>query len=130
MHEKGVAPVATWVGVYGAGPLQATLYVSRYRSPAEAGAQLALMAERIGRGTPDFGHHSETAVAGTPVHSVFGHGQVHYFFAAGADLKWLAMPPQLSRVGLALVLGVPADSVPPLATPLPLRTPGGRDSTR
>jgi hypothetical protein len=127
MHQEAVAPLATWVGTYGGGTMQATLYVSRYQTATEAKAQLAAMAAGIGSGTREYGHHSVTAIAGTPVHSAFGHGQVHYFFARGRDVEWLALPPQLARVGLAVVLGVPADSVPPLAAP-PL--PATRDSTR
>lgn len=128
MHDRGVAPVATWVGVYGGGSTEATLYISRYRTPAEAAAQLALMAGRIGSGTTLYGHHSETTVAGTAVHSVFGHGQVHYFFARGVDLTWLAVSPTLARLGLAVVLGVPVDSVPPVAGLMPAPGAGGRDS--
>jgi hypothetical protein len=124
MHGKGVAPVATWVGRYGTGALTATLYVSRYASGGEATAQLGLMAERIGPGTPDYGHHSEATIAGTVVHSAFGHGQVHYFFARGTDLTWLAVPLEISRAGLAGVLGIPVDSVPPVAGSMRRVPPG------
>jgi hypothetical protein len=128
MHDKGVAPVATWVGVYGGGATEATLYVSRYRTPAEAAAQLAVMAGRIGSGTALYGHHSAMTIAGTTVHTVLGGGQVHYFFARGADLTWLAIPPPIGRPGLAQVLAVPVDSVPSAAGPAPLPSRPGRDS--
>jgi hypothetical protein len=117
MHGKEVAPERSWVATYGPEEMGTTLYVSRYESAETAASELARMAAGVeGEGT-GFGHHAEFQVAGLTVHSVFGRGQVHYFYAKDRDLVWLGMVPMLARVGVAQLLNVPPDSVPPFGAP-------------
>jgi len=117
LHGTAVAPVTSAVGLYGSHGLQATLYLSRYASDEDADAALTAMAARLSEGTPEFGHHETQQIVNTEVHRVFGLRQVHYVFLRERDLLWLAVPLQLARVGLADLLDVPADSVPPLEVP-------------
>lgn len=117
LHGTAVAPVTSAVGRYGSHTMQATLYVSRYANGEDAEAALTAMAARLSEGTTEFGHHTAQRIVGTDVHRVFGLRQVHYVFLRERDLLWLAVPLQLARVGLADLLDVPADSVPPLEMP-------------
>jgi hypothetical protein len=125
MHGKEVAPEQSWVATYGPEEMGTTLYVSRYESADLATAELARMAAGVdGEGT-GFGHHAQFEVAGLTVHSVFGRGQVHYFYAKDRDLRWLGMVPMLARVGLAQLLDVLPDSIPSIGAPAasPVATP-------
>jgi hypothetical protein len=94
-----------------------TLYVSRYESADLATAELARMAASVDGDGTGFGHHAQFEVAGITVHSVFGRGQVHYFYAKDRDLLWLGMVPMLARVGLAQLLDVVPDSIPSIGAP-------------
>lgn len=114
MHELDVAPTESVIGFYGPKDMRAVLYVSRFASPEEAGAQLIAMSSGIGSGSSGYGHHQRQDVADYQVHVVFGQGQVHYYWAKNRDLIWLAIPPALARAALAEVLGVALDDVPPL----------------
>ena len=117
MHGKQVAPEQNWVATYGPEEMSTTLYVSRYESAETATSELARMAACVdGEGT-GFGHHAQFKVAGLAVHSVFGRGQIHYFYAKDRDLVWLGMVPMLARVGVAQLLNVPPDSIPPFGAP-------------
>jgi hypothetical protein len=106
LHEKSVAPVESNIGIYGVGEMQAMLYVSHFASAPRADSVLAVMAEKIGTGSSGYGHHTVVTIAGTQVHGVLGHGQVHYFYTKGSDLTWLSVPPPLARPALAELLGV------------------------
>jgi len=125
MHGKEVAPDRSWVATYGPEEMGTTLYVSRYESAETATSELARMAAGVdGEGT-GFGHHAQFEVAGLAVHSVFGRGQIHYFYAKDRDLVWLGMVPMLARVGVAQLLNVPPDSIPPFGAPAAAATPSG-----
>lgn len=117
MHGKDVTPEQNWVATYGPEEMGTTLYVSRYERADLAASELARMATGVdGEGT-GFGHHSQFDVAGITVHSVFGQGQIHYFYAKDRDLVWLGMVPMLARVGVAQLLDVSPDSIPPFGAP-------------
>ncbi len=117
MHGKDVTPEQNWVATYGPEEMGTTLYVSRYESADLASSELARMAAGVtGEGT-GFGHHSQFEVAGITVHSVFGQGQIHYFYAKDRDLVWLGMVPMLARVGVAQLLNVLPDSIPSFGAP-------------
>ena len=115
LHGVSVAPPQTQIGFYGPPDMRALLYVSRFASSTDAESRLAVMAGKIEQGTPAFGHYRRFDVGRTQVNSVFGGGQVHYFFTRGAELTWLAVPPQLARAALAELLAVDLESVPTLA---------------
>jgi len=114
LHRKDVAPDQTYIGHYGTGPSHAMLYVSLFESEDEAESVLEDMSTDIGEGSSGFGHHGTFAVDGTEIHLVLGQGQVHFFFVKGVNLTWLAMVPEMARVGLAQLLEVGAEAVPPL----------------
>jgi hypothetical protein len=73
---------------------------------------LVAMATRIGPGSSGFGHHSSFTAVDHLVHMVFGHGQVHYFYADAEDLVWLAADPRIARTALAELLETATDSIP------------------
>ena len=119
LHEQDVAPTASYIGRYGTEEIGATIYVSRFASPDEAQNQLVAMADGIGDGTAGFGHHRTLEIDGQEVHSVFGRGEVHYFYADGQDLTWLGAHPMFATLALADLLGVSPDSVPGLMPAMP-----------
>jgi hypothetical protein len=112
LHGLDVAPVESRVAVYAVGDLEAVLYVSRFPDDSVAANQLSAMSDRIGEGSSGFERHVRHDVDGIEVHGVVGHGQVHYFFARGSDLIWLAAPPMMARMLLAEVLGVEPELIP------------------
>lgn len=114
LHGEDVAPDETRIGIYGPEDLRTVLYVSRFPTESEARSQLEDMTSRLSEGARGFGHHNQFDVKSKQVHSVFGQGQVHYLFADGEELKWLAVPPRLARPALAEVLGVPVGEIPGL----------------
>jgi hypothetical protein len=123
LHGKAVAPEETFIGHYGTGPSHAMLYVSVFPSQDEAESTIGRMSTRIGDGSSGFGHHKTFTVGGTEIHSVLGQGQVHFFFVKGTRLSWLAMAPEMARVGLAQLLEVGAEAVPPLDSLLAVPSP-------
>ncbi|MFQ6673486.1 MAG: hypothetical protein ACE5GH_01720, partial [Fidelibacterota bacterium] len=97
LHGKEVAPVASYVGHYGAGPDHAMLYLSKFASEMKAQDMLRKMSESIGEGSSGFGHHTKFAVKNRDIHLVLGQGQVHYFFPRGKYLYWLAINTGMAR---------------------------------
>jgi len=114
MHSRSVAPANSRVAHYGPENMRAVLYVSEFESDEAAQEQLNAMAAGIGEGTAQYGHHNQFEVEGRQIHSVFGQGQVHYFFTDGADLVWVSLPLPIARPGLAEILKVEVSSIPPL----------------
>lgn len=112
MHRAEVVPPENYIGHYGTEDLGAVLYISRFPTEATADSFLVAMATRIGAGSGGYGHHASFDAAGHPVHMVFGHGRVHYFYAEAADLVWLAVDARLARPALAELLETAADSIP------------------
>ncbi|HEX9728110.1 MAG TPA: hypothetical protein VGA37_06385 [Gemmatimonadales bacterium] len=120
IYEGEVTAGDTYIGRYGPEHLRATLYVSRFATPEDAQAELAAMADRMSSGTGGYGHHTRATVGEVVLHSVFGHGQVHYFYVSGLDVTWLASPPRLARAAIAELLHVEVDAVrDPLKAPEP-----------
>ncbi len=114
LHGGSVSPSESYVGYYGPPDMRAILYLTRFHDHSGAQAQLVAMADRIGSGSSGFGHHTQFHVLGIEIHSVFGYGQIHYFFARESDVVWLGMPPPVARAGLADLLHVEVDSIPSL----------------
>jgi hypothetical protein len=117
LHRGPVVPNENYVAAYGPKEMRATLYLSRYATADSAAGEVTAMAKDLTGGGSGFGHYTHFAVAGADVHSVFGPGEVNYFYAKDRDVVWLAMPPMLARGGLAQLLAVPEDSIPPLTVP-------------
>ncbi len=117
LHVSGVAPAESHIGYYGGEGPRAVLYRSLFSSEEETRSQLEAMARRIGSGSGGFGHHIEADVLGTRVHQVFGYGQVHYFYARGTTITWMAASPEVARPILAEVLGIEPDSLPDIYAP-------------
>jgi len=103
--------------VYTPEEMRAIIYISRFESADVASEQLDAMATAIGSGSSGYGHHMQTEIGGLTVHSVFGHGAVHYFYTRGTDLTWLAAPPMLARAALAQLLEAEIDQIPQLGAP-------------
>jgi hypothetical protein len=112
MHGAEVVPPENYIGHYGTEDMGAVLYVSRFETGAAADSFLVAMATRIGPGSSGFGHHSSFTAVDHLVHMVFGHGQVHYFYADAEDLVWLAADPRIARTALAELLETATDSIP------------------
>lgn len=112
MHGAEVVPPENHIGHYGTEELGAVLYVSQFDGAAAADSFLVAMAQRIGAGSGGYGHHASFDAADHRVHMVFGHGQVHYFYADAQDLVWLAVDPRIARTALAELLKTATDSIP------------------
>jgi hypothetical protein len=112
MHKAEVVPPENYIGHYGTEEMGAVLYVSRFDTDAAADSFLVAMGTRIGPGSSGYGHHSSFEAVGHHVHMVFGHGQVHYFYADAEDLVWLAVDARLARPALAELLKTATDSIP------------------
>jgi hypothetical protein len=125
LHDRDVAPDASWIGRYALDREEAVVYASRYRTGDAAQGQLDAMAARIGTGTPQFGHHRAFDVAGRAVHAALSPGAIHYFFVRETDLLWMSIRPARARAALADVLGIPADSIPVARPPASPRPQGG-----
>lgn len=91
MHGKGVTPRETRIGAYEGPGGDATLYVSRYRSDAEAREVFEKMDAGIAAGHPHFVHHRLIEVVGTRVSFCLGAGQAHYYLRAHQSVWWLAV---------------------------------------
>ncbi|MBE0593416.1 MAG: hypothetical protein IH616_13555 [Gemmatimonadales bacterium] len=126
LHGQAVGSEQNWVGVYGTMEMPTLVYVSRFPSNDRARAELDAMVVRIDSGTAAFGHHTWFTRNERTVHSVFGQGQVHYFWANDADLWWLGAHPMIARMALTELLQIPLDSIPELGLPMmPPAEPGG-----
>lgn len=112
LHGKDVASQASYMAQYEGGGATATLYVSRFESPAVANSITTDMSAALGGGNPTFAHHERFDVEGIPVHAVVGQGQAHFFFARGTDVVWLAVDYDMARIALADLLGVAMSGVP------------------
>jgi hypothetical protein len=112
MHGAEVVPPENYIGHYGTEDMGAVLYISRFDTEAAADSLLVAMATRIGPGSSGFGHHASFDAADHLVHMVFGHGQVHFFYAEAEDLVWLAVDARLARPALAELLKTATDSIP------------------
>jgi hypothetical protein len=118
MHEgDSLAPGESEVGFYGTDDMRAVLYVSQFATEEDAHAQFVAMSLGIGGGSSGYGHHTQSEIGGLKVHSVFGRGQIHYFYTSGPDVTWLAAPPAVARPLLAELLEIAVDSIPTLLTP-------------
>lgn len=126
LHGMAVGSDRNWVGVYGTMEMPTLVYVSRFASADRAKAELDAMVARIDSGAAGFGHHTWFTQDRRTVHSVFGQGQVHYFWAQDASVWWLGAHPMIARMALTELLQVPADSIPALGLPMmPPAAPGG-----
>jgi hypothetical protein len=112
LHPGPLAPAASEVGFYAAGPERAVLYVTRFPSADLAQAQLDRMAATIGHGRGGFGHHTEATVGDIVVHRALGQGRAHFFFTRNSEVVWLAADDAVARMALAALLGLSVDSLP------------------
>lgn len=112
LHGKDVASQASYMAQYEGGGATATLYVSRFGSPALAHSIAADMSEALGVDNRTFAHHEQFDVDAILVHAVVGQGQAHFFFARGPDVVWLAVDYDMARIALADLLGVSMTRVP------------------
>lgn len=126
LHGQTVGSDRNWVGVYGTMEMPTLVYVSRFPSADRATAELDAMVARIDSGTAGFGHHTWFTRNAQTIHSVFGQGQAHYFWAKDADVWWLGAHPMIVRMALSELLAVPPDSIPELGLPMAAPVaPGG-----
>jgi hypothetical protein len=113
LHPGPLAPAESQVGFYASGENHAVLYVSRFPERPLAQAQLDAMSAAIGRGRGGFGHHTETEIGRTVVHSAVGQGRMHFFFTRDREVLWLVADAEPAREALAELLRLPLDSLPP-----------------
>jgi hypothetical protein len=114
LHKSELAAAESAIGIYGPSDMRAILYVSRFTTEAQAAEQIDAMSDRISAGTPGFGHQRQFEIREQQVHSVFGRGQVHYYYVTGREMIWLTVPPNLARPALGELLDVPLSEIPPL----------------
>ncbi len=126
LHGQPVGSERSWVGIYGPMNMATAVYVSRFDSPDAAETEISAMVARIDAGSVAFGHHTYFNQGGRVVHSVFGQGQVNYFYQQESELWWLGAHPMIARPAIAELLGLPADSIPRLGPPMPA-APTGAD---
>ncbi len=119
LHGQPVGSEQSWVGIYGPMDMATAVYVSRFKSVVDAQAETDAMVARIDSGTVGFGHHTSFNHGDRVVHSVFGQGQVNYFYRQDAELWWLGAHPMIARPAVAELLGIPTDSVPRLGPAAP-----------
>lgn len=120
LHGQTLAPAESYVGRYEEDGIGATLYMSRFAVPNEAAEQVLAMGERIRGGASGFGHYRALEIGGSPVHSVLGQRQIHFFYATGRDVMWVSAHPMLARALLGELLDIHADSIPNLMPPAPV----------
>ena len=119
LHGQPVGSERSWVGIYGPMNLATAVYVSQFESPDDAETEIDAMVARIDSGAVAFGHHTSFNQGGRIVHTVFGQGQVNYFYQQGSELWWLGAHPMIARPAIAELLNIPTDSVPRLGPTTP-----------
>jgi hypothetical protein len=97
LHGKTVATSASLIGLYRGPGGTATLYRTLYGSPSEAEMDDGRMALAIQRGGSAFEHFHRGVRGERTVSMCLGMGQVHFFFASGRSLYWLAADPPVAR---------------------------------
>lgn len=110
LHQKAVPPTSSVTGEYGALDKSATLYVSIYRTNAEAREAGSRMMRLIKGGNRTFGHYSEETRSSIRVGRCVGMGQIHYLFQHGVRVYWLGTDPAVEQEaleGLLKALAVP-----------------------
>ncbi len=90
LHDKEVSGGDNLIGFYGAPEGTATLYASVFGGREQAEQMYARMTSLVSHGGSGFGHYSTRTVDGNAVSVCAGMGQVHYFFARGRVVYWLA----------------------------------------
>lgn len=104
MHGAAVATTKTAIGMYAGSEGRATLYVSTYRTDAEARADYDRMCRRIAPGDSGFTSFQQMMVDGRQVAVCVGEGQLHCFFVQRDRLYWLASDSNVAREVLKDVL--------------------------
>lgn len=97
LHNKRVTSKDSYIGHYAGDGLRATLYFSRFNTEDEASELLESMIEGMKRSGGAFGHFRRFTENDKPVYSVFGLGQIHYFYQTGRSLIWLAADPPVAQ---------------------------------
>ena len=106
MHGKDVGAGENHIGFYGSPRGRAVVYVSLFSTRGAAQRAEQLMHTKIAHGNAAFSHYRTVRLEGEMVGSCVGLGQVHFFFAEGSGVYWLAVDPPLAEPVLrALVLG-------------------------
>ncbi len=123
LHGRPVGSEQSWVGIYGPMDMATAVYVSRFGTADDAASEMEAMVARIDSGATGFGHHTYFERSGRMVHSVFGQGQVNYFYQQDDELWWLGAHPMIARMAVAELLGLLPDSIPELG----MRTPTAPD---
>jgi len=104
LHGKGVSTSKNLIGAYRGAGASATLYRTVYASSAEAERNDERMAAMIERGNNAFEHFHRGVRMERTVSMCLGMGQVHFFFASGRSLYWLAVDPPVAREALEALL--------------------------
>ena len=105
LHDKSVAPAKTSVGYYVSPEGEATLYVSTYKTRAEAASVMSRMASRIKAGNEVFTNYSERTVLGQRLVGCSGLDQAHYVFSRKRNIYWLSADFGVAQQALESLLG-------------------------
>jgi hypothetical protein len=105
LHGKDVADAENLIGWYGGDSATATLYASEYSDAQKAALIYARMSATIEKGEGGFGHYVLSQINGRAVSQCLGMGQVHYFFAHGQVLYWLAVDLDQGNRALDALMG-------------------------
>jgi hypothetical protein len=90
LHGKEIGSGDNLIGMYGSAAGSATLYASVFGGEEEAAQMYSKMASQVGQAGTGFGVCSTRMIEGKIVSMCVGMGQVHYFFARGRVVYWLA----------------------------------------
>jgi hypothetical protein len=104
MHGEEVAQAKNFIGLYSSMAGNATVYASIFSSPSAAQSAVLAMSSRISGGAPEFSHYREFSSRGQQVSMCTGLGQIHYFFARGRTLYWIAVDPPVAAGALQRLL--------------------------
>lgn len=100
LHGKGVSPEENHIAFYADAENGAVLYLSRYSDELEASSEEQKMARGIKAGNPVFAKYRELSLGDQRVSRCVGMGQIHFFFARGAQLCWLSADPPVAQQAL------------------------------
>lgn len=106
LHGKEIEMKNGYVAHYESDRAKAMLYISEFDSEGQARQQIELMKKKIEKGSKGFGHFRELEVEEKTIYSVWGFGQIHYFYLDSNRVIWLAVDPPVAELVLKAALKV------------------------
>lgn len=93
MHGKNIEFIKGAIGVYATTQIKATVWVSEFETEEKAAKAVARMTSGIKNAKKKMFHTLKTdTIAGLPVYSVLGMGELHYYYQKNNLAVWWAVP--------------------------------------